>query len=1059
MQSAGFQCLVGLVVALVLPLPTAEASPLTVGDLKTEYQRDPLGLDTSSPRLSWILRSARKNVTQAAYQVVARGPVGVLWDSGRVASAQSIHVSYGGPALKALDSVNWTVSVWDQTGNKATANPASFEMGLLSEADWGGALWIGGASPAPEKLLPVDAETFAWIWYPDGGDLATVAPTGTRGFRRSFAVNATTEIARAHLVCAGDGSAAIWINRHTVGSCSGSNSLGTIEIKGVLREGLNEISVLSSNITAAAGFAGQILIEKNDGSISRTGTDASWEACKLEDQTQSIPETCPWVAAKVVAAIGHGKYWMPFNSKVRTPTPNLPPTVLRREWNLAKPPKRARISATALGIYEIWINGKRVGNEYFAPGWTDYSKRVQVQTYDITPLLRQGRNAIVATVADGWFAGKLGWSANSENPWEIYPLRFRAKLYVEGDDLASIVTDSNWKVSRGPVRLASLYNGEQYDARDERFGIDRPGFDDSDWQPASAKALNYRLVAAPGAAVRVTQELKPKSMTTPRRGVYVFDMGQNMVGWARMKVHGPAGTVVTLRFAEMLNPDGTIYTENLRTAKATDVYTLSGRGVETWEPRFTFHGFRYVEITGFPGKPTKDTLLGRVAHSDIPSTLSFTTSSKLLNQLQSNIDWGQRGNFVSVPTDCPQRDERLGWMGDANIFVETACMNRDVAAFFTKWVRDVNDGQHKGSYRDVAPTVPALRDIGAPAWGDAGVNVPMALYECYADRQLLEESFPYMERWIDYLLRNNPDLLWKNARGNDFGDWLSIGDESDKEVLATAFFARSTDQVSEAATILGRAVEAKKYAALAGRIRQAFVAAYVDPETGAIRSGTQTLYALALRFGLLPENLAAKAGRQLTANIKRHGTHLSTGFVGVSHLLPALSQIGRDDVAFSLLNQTTYPSWLYSVTQGATTIWERWNGWTRHDGFHDPSMNSFNHYSFGSVGAWMYSNITGLQPTAPGWKRIGVQPKPQGGVDHASARMKTPYGTLVSRWSRKQDRFVLNVEIPVNTTAEIVVPGQSARGKNAVFQVGSGKWTFKSRLLPGDVAATVQTKH
>jgi alpha-L-rhamnosidase len=1058
MKSAGIWWIVGIVIGSALPSSLAEAGPLEVGELKTEYHRDPLGLDALSPRLSWILTSTQKNVTQAAYQVVARGPAGVLWDTGKVASPQSIHVSYGGPALKSLDRVRWTVSVWDQAGNKAISNPASFEMGLLSEADWDGALWIGGEPPAPEGPLPVDEKAMAWIWYPDAGDLSTVAPAGTRGFRRSFVVNAVSEIARAHLVCAGDGTAAIWINRHAVGHCSGSHSLGTIEIKDALRDGLNEISAVSSNLTAAAGFVGQILIEKSDGSVSRTGTDASWEACKLGEQTQSIPATCPWVAAKVVAAIGAGKSWTPFNSKARAPTMGLPPTVLRREWNLSTSPKRARISATALGIYEIRINGKRVGEEYFAPGWTDYAKRVQVQTYDITPLLRKGRNAIVATLADGWYAGKLGWAANAEDPWAIYPLRFRARLFIEGDNSASIVTDSSWKASTGPVRLASLYNGEKYDARDEQIGIDRPGFDDSDWQPANAKALNHRLVATPGAAVRVTQELKPKSMTTPRPAVYVFDMGQNLVGWVRMTVRGPAGTQVTLRFAEMLNPDGTIYTENLRTAKATDAYTLSGRGVETWEPRFTFHGFRYVEITGFPGKPTKDTLLGRVAHSDIPSTLSFSTSSKLLNQLQSNIDWGQRGNFVSVPTDCPQRDERLGWMGDANIFVQTACMNRDVAAFFTKWIRDVNDGQNKGSYRDVAPSVPALRDIGAPAWGDAGVNVPMALYECYADRQLLEESFPHMEGWIDYILRNNPDLLWKNARGNDFGDWLSIGDESDKEVLGTAFFARSTDQVARAAAILGREIEVKKYTALAGRIRQAFVKAYVDSETGAIRSGTQTLYALALRFGLLPEKLAAKAGQQLIANIERHGTHLSTGFVGVSHLLPALSQVGRDDVAFSLLNQTSYPSWLYSVTQGATTIWERWNGWTRHDGFADPSMNSFNHYSFGSVGAWMYGNIAGLQPLAAGWKRIGVQPKPQGGIDHASAAMKTPYGKLVSTWSVKRGVFVLNVEIPVNTTADVSVPGQSSRGNDAVFQVGSGKWTFSSRLPSGEAAA-VQSKH
>ncbi len=1046
-----------LLLPLVTPLPSAEASSLKVVDLKTEYHRDPVGLDTASPRLSWILKSDRKNVTQAAYQIVARGSDGVLWDSGKVASQQSIHIPYGGPVLKSHDQVFWRVVVWDQEGNKGSSTTASFEMGVLSEADWAGALWIGGAPSVPEKPLPVDAKAFSWIWFPDPGDLSAVAPVGSRAFRRTFNVPTLSTIVRATLVCAGDGTAAIWINQHAVGHCSGSHALGTIDIQGALLVGANKISVLSSNASAAAGFLAQILIERQDGSTTRIGTDAAWESCKVADKIQSVPEAGPWVPAKIVAAIGQGKSWSPFNSNPRPPVASLPPTVLRREWALASIPKRARISATALGIYEIWINGQRVGDEYFAPGWTDYSKRVQVQTYDITSMLRKGQNAIVAIVADGWYAGKLGWSPSAELAWEYYPLRFRAKVYVEGNASASIVTDDRWKTATGPIRTAGLYGGEQYDARNEKPGWDRPGFDDSHWQHANAKALNHRLVAAPGAAVRVTQELKPKSIATPLPGVHVFDMGQNMVGWVRLKVRGRAGTVVTLRFAEMLNPDGTIYTENLRTAAATDQYILSGRGVETWEPRFTFHGFRFVEISGFPGKPANDTVLGRVAHSDIPSTLSFTTSNKLLNQLQSNIDWGQRGNFLSVPTDCPQRDERLGWMGDANIFVQTACMNRDVAAFFTKWIRDVNDGQNQGSFRDVAPSVPALRDIGSPAWGDAGVNVPMAIYECYADRELLAESFPHMVQWIEYILRNNPELLWKHARANDFGDWLSIDDESDKEVLATAFFARSTEQVAGAATILGRIDDARRYAALAERIRRAFVAAYVDPATGVIRSGTQTLYALAIRFGLLPDTLAVKAGQQMVANIERHGMHLSTGFVGVSYLLPALSTIGRDDVAFSLLNQTSYPSWLYSVTQGATTIWERWNGWTRHAGFHDPSMNSFNHYSFGSVGAWMYGNVSGLQPLTPGWKRIAVKPKPQGGLDHASATMKTPYGMLVSRWSVKKGRFVLNVEIPVNTTAEISVPGQSTKGNNAVFQVGSGKWMFTSRLSKDDMTRRVQS--
>jgi len=1058
MKSAYVRGVIAAIFVSGLVSSVAHAADLRVDSLKTEYHRDPLGLDVDRPRLSWVLQSSQKNVTQAAYQIVARGPAGVLWDSGKVSSDQSIHVPYGGPALKSRDRVDWTVQVWDQSGAKASSKPAFFEMGLLNEADWGGALWIGEKPSTERTGVSVDTK-LSWIWYPDAGDLSLLAPAGNRAFRKKFTVQADKEVQSAFLVCASDGQAKIWINGHTVGTCTGTHLFGTLSIKELLRTGENTLTALATNNAEAAGFVGQIIIQGKTGAPVRIGTDSTWEAATLADSVKAIPDAGPWVAAKVVAAVGKGKYWTPFDTTAREPAPVRAPVYLRREWDVAMVPKRARISATALGIYEIAINGKRVGNEYFAPGWTEYTQRLQVQTYDVTSLLRKGRNVITATLADGWYAGNLGWGPNSRNIWGDYPLRLRAKLDLQGKTTETIVTDSTWKFSNGPIRSADFYNGERYDARNELVGWDKTGYDDKAWNTVDAKVENRRLVASPGGAVIVTQELKPRAVTTPRPGVYVFDMGQNMVGWVRMKVRGAAGTIVTLRFAEMLNPDGTVYMENMRKAEATDQYTLSGRGNETWEPRFTFRGFRYVELTGFPGKPTKDTLLGRVAHSDIPSTLSFSTSSKLLNQLQSNIDWGQRGNFVSVPTDCPQRDERLGWMGDANIFVQTACMNRDVAAFFTKWIRDTIDSQKSGSYSDVTPNVPAINVTGAPAWGDAGVHVPMAIYECYADRELLAEAFPHMAQWVDYILRNNPGLLWKEVRGNDYGDWLSIADDTDKEVLATAFFFRSASEVSQAATILGHEAEAKKYRELAERIRKAFIAAYVDLKTGAIRSGTQTVYSLALRFGLLSDDLVAKAGQQLLANVERHGTHLSTGFVGVSHLLPAISQIDRDDVAFALLNQTTYPSWLYSVLQGATTIWERWNGWTHDKGFFDPGMNSFNHYSFGSVGAWMYNNIAGLQAAAPGWKQIRVVPKPSGGLDHATAMMITPYGNLGSKWTLKKGRFELNVEIPVNTTAEIHVPGKldpktgapgltptQVSGNTTVFKVGSGRWKFTSGI-------------
>ncbi len=699
-----------------------------------------------------------------------------------------------------------------------------------------------------------------------------------------------------------------------------------------------------------------------------------------------------------------------------------------------------------------------MSDQHFAPGWTGYDKRVQVQTYDVTRFLRQGRNVIAATLADGWYTGFLGWDGK-RNHYGGYPLRFRASLKVLDGSETTLVTDASWKAAHGPILFADFYRGEHHDARKAMPGWTSPNFDDTGWHAVDVADENRNLVGTAGAEVRVSQEIKPRQISNPQPGEYVFDMGQNMVGWVRLRVRGPAGTTITLRHAEMLKPDGTLYTENLRTADSVDRYILSGRGWEVWEPQFTFHGFRYVAMTGFPGRPNLNTITGRVAHSDIPQALEFSTDNPQLNQLQSNIDWGQRGNFLSVPTDCPQRDERLGWMGDAQVFVRTACMNRDVASFFTKWMGDVNTAQHVGAFPDVVPTMLGPGGAGAPAWGDAGVIVPWTLYECYGDTRLLQQSFSHMAAWVDRIAKMNPDFLWKQGRGSDYGDWLSINALTDKEVLATAFFAHSAHLVAQAASVLGKASEQAQYQRLFESIARAFLQAYVDASTGKIRGDTQTAYALALRFGLLPHDLQSKAGQHLVANIKARDNHLSTGFVGVSHLLPALSQVGRDDVAYALLTQTTFPSWLYSIQQGATTIWERWDGWTEDKGFQTPGLNSFNHYSFGAVGEWMYENIAGLSPLAPGWKRIRVRPVPGANLKRASATLQTPYGPLVSRWELNKGHFRLHVVIPANTTARVHVPGkvmkhtatsgavqaQSDEG-GTVFPVGSGAWEFTSTM-------------
>jgi alpha-L-rhamnosidase len=603
-------------------------------------------------------------------------------------------------------------------------------------------------------------------------------------------------------------------------------------------------------------------------------------------------------------------------------------------------------------------------------------------------------------------------------------------------------------------------------------GWAEPGFNDSEWYGVGLEGLGQALlVAQPDEGVKVTEEVMANTVTEPESGVYIFDMGQNMVGWVRLKVEGEPGTEVTIRHAEALNPDGTIYTTNLRFARATDHYVLAGRGEEeVYEPRFTFHGFRYVEVTGYPGEPPLDAITGRVVHSATPPTGSFECSSPMVNKLQSNIVWGQRGNFLSIPTDCPQRDERLGWTGDAQIFVRTASFNMDVAAFFEKWMVDVEDAQSpEGAFPDVAPLLPMSLDLsrGAPAWGDAGIIVPWTIYRFYGDTRIVEKHYGAMTRWLDYLREANPELLRMNKLGNNYGDWLSLfGDTTPRDLLATAYWAYDAKLMAEMARATGRDGDAAAYEELFENIKGAFNRAYVDPE-GRVKGDTQTGYVLALHMDLLPEELRAAAAEHLVEAIERKDWHLSTGFVGVGYLCPVLTETGHSDVAYRLLNNETYPSWGYTMRNGATTVWERWDGWTEEKGFQSPNMNSFNHFSLGSVGEWLYRYVAGIDAETPGFGRILIRPRPGGGLTHARAEYDSVRGKIVSAWSIEGDQFNLRVTIPPNTTATIHVPAaDGARvseggrpveeaegveplrrdGEEAILSVGSGRYEFAGRV-------------
>ena len=749
--------------------------------------------------------------------------------------------------------------------------------------------------------------------------------------------------------------------------------------------------------------------------------------------------------------------------------PEMPSSLqyVRKPFELKSPVQHAVLYATALGLYAVHINGQRVGDHILAPDWTDYRKRVRYQAYDVTTLLKHGDNAIAALLANGWFSGHIG---NGGNVFFGKEPAFLAQLEVTFADghTEQIVTDDTWKSHDSPVLSSDFMLGEDYDARLEVNGWDKPGLDESKWNSVTVRdESSRRLESQVMEPVRDILELKPKTVNQSKSGGWIYDLGQNMVGVVRLKVSAPAGTKVTLRHAEMLNPDGSLYTKNLRGAPSVDHYICKGDGVEVWQPLFSFHGFRYVEISGLTDTPKLDAVTGVVIASDTTRTGAFSCSDPRLNQLQSNIQWGQRGNYISIPTDCPQRDERLGWMGDAQVFIRTATYNADVAAFFTKWLVDVDDGQTAaGSFADVNPNTMGANSV--PAWGDAGVICPWTIYEVYGDTRILEQHLPAMTKWVEYLRAHSTNLIRDKDRGNDYGDWLSQGADTPKELIGTAYFAYSTHLLAKSYRALGREAEAKKYEQMFDEIKAAFNKAYVGTN-GRIKGNTQCVYAMALKFELLPDDLRTKAAQYLEEDIKAKGWHLSTGFVGVSYLLPVLTQAGKADTAYRLLLQDTFPSWLFSVKQGATTIWERWDGWTPEKGFQDPGMNSFNHYSLGSCGEYLFGGIGGIRPASPGFKTIRIEPIIREGLSWAKTSFDSIHGTIATNWKRNGSQLTLEVVVPVNTTATVYIPakdsasiteggkpiGQLAGVKylgqendQARLEIGSGTYQFACELKP-----------
>ncbi|QNL52356.1 glycoside hydrolase family 78 protein [Olivibacter sp. SDN3] len=748
-------------------------------------------------------------------------------------------------------------------------------------------------------------------------------------------------------------------------------------------------------------------------------------------------------------------------SSQHMPVESGPVPLFRKTFRVDDKVIKARLYITSYGLYEAYINGQRVGDAYFTPGWTSFHKQLQYQVYDLSDQLHQGDNALGVMLGDGWYRGNLMGGRNyyGQDPTLLAQLEVE---YANGHKEV-IISDDSWKsTSEGPIRMADIYNGEIYDARLELDDWTNGTFDDTQWENTVViDSLSYdHLVISPAPPVRIHERLKPVEIITTPKGEKVIDFGQNLVGWVNFKVQGNAGDSVVITHAEVLDKEGNFYTENLRAAQQKITYITGGNGEATYHPHFSFQGFRYVKIEGAEEGVDLENIEAMVLHSAMANTGTFETSDSLLNQLQHNIQWGQKGNFLDVPTDCPQRDERLGWTGDAQAFFNTAAYNMDVAGFFVKWLKDLKADQFAdGSVPHVIPYYWDGEQGGSAGWADAATIIPWDFYQAYGDPGILEDQYESMTKWVQFMTANSTDNLWN--KGWHFGDWLFYipNDDrdgkaaiTDKYLIAQAFYANSVQLMINAAKVLDKQEDVLKYEGLLAKIKDAFVHEFVTP-SGRLVSSSQTAYVLALHFDMLPEDVRAQAAERLVENIENYDNHLTTGFLGTPYLCHVLSRFGYEDVAYTLLKQETYPSWLYPVKQGATTIWERWDGIKPDGSFQNKDMNSFNHYAYGAIGDWMYKNITGIRgmKEMPAYKIFTIAPRPGGGIKHANASLETVYGTITSAWKIEGDQFLMEVTVPPNTRAHLVFPdalpgtvkeksGQNIEGTE--HEVGSGKYQF-----------------
>jgi alpha-L-rhamnosidase len=1049
----------------VKPEPANGPVELRVDDLKT-----PLGIDDPAPRFSWQLRDPARGARQAAYEVLVatraellREGKADLWDSGRVASGQSLNVHYQGTAITPATRYFWCVKVWDAAGKPYAASEIGWwETGLLKQDAWR-AQWIGYETAEEAAVRHAPA---VWIASPEANALAA-----EKGTEQHFAYRATVTLAkpvrRASLYATGQDTVSAWVNGAQVLTAAKFppwkqmpwKKFVRAEVTGKLSAGANAIAIEAVNYvdnpngmaTAdAPPMIATLFVEYTDGTtqtfasgtdwktsihFSKDGAAAGWQQKGFDGA--GWKRAVAWTQAPGPMSQPPGHPWIPDSVKA-----------LRHGFTVSQPVKSARLYATSLGAYELFLNGKRVSEDVLAPGWTDYREHVKYQTYDVTALLKNGANAVGALLAPGWYETPLEWFQQPNN-YGVTPPALRAQLRIEHSDgsVEWVATDATWLASTTNILHSEIYDGESQDARLKQPGWDTAGFNSAAWKPVLAiDPKPLRIEAQDYPSIRMERTVAAKSVSEPKPGVYVYDFGQNLAGVERVRLQGPAGTDVRLRFAEIVNADGTLYTDNLRTAKATDHFILSGKGVEEFTPQFTFHGFRYAEVTGLPTAPGKDAVTALVLHTDAPFTAKLETGSAMINKLWSNILWGQRSNFVGVPTDCPQRDERLGWMADAQVFWRAASYNMALASFSRKFAGDMR-GTQAGTpfYGIYAPGTAQPASGSGAGWSDAGVIIPWTSWLQTGDTSVIEQNWAAMEKYLSAIEAANPDGLWKHESGIPFGDWLSPEGRTDYTLIATAYWAYDATLMRQMAQATGRTADAEKYAHLFEKIRAAFQKQFVhsdgfvagadnspspfgginNPNAKSNGGDTQAGYVLALHMNLMPEALRAAAAQKLAEKIDANHGLLGTGFLGTPYLLEELTKEGQAKLAYKLLLNTAYPSWGYLVEHGATTMWERWNG-DQMKG--DPSMNSYNHYAYGAVADWIYRYAAGVDttPLDAGFHTVVLHPVFDARLGSVAFDYDSSYGPIHSDWVVKGTTAAWHVKLPANTTGRLKLTAAEA---------------------------------